>query len=74
MGLDALLTRGRGTMGAMYARSYGSAKQSALGEGASEEQARNYGRAIGGLEAATEKMFSVAKPLKSLLEKVWPTM
>ena len=69
MGLDALLTRGRGTMGAMYARSYGSAKQSALDEGASEEQARNYGRAIGGLEAATEKMFSVAKPLKSLFGK-----
>lgn len=66
MGLDALLTRGRGTMGAMYARSYGSAKQSALDEGASEEQARKYGRAIGGLEAATEKMFAVAKPLKSL--------
>lgn len=69
MGLDALLTRGRGTMGAMYTRSYGSAKQSALDEGASEEQARNYGRAIGGLEAATEKMFSVAKPLKSLFGK-----
>lgn len=66
MGLDALLTRGRGTMGAMYARSYGSAKQSALDEGASEEQARKYGRAIGGLEAATEKMFAVAKPLKAL--------
>lgn len=69
MGLDALLTRGRGTMGAMYARSYGSAKQSALDEGANEKQARNYGRAVGGLEAATEKMFSVAKPLKSLFGK-----
>ncbi len=66
MGLDALLTRGKGTMGALYNRAYGSAKQSALDEGASEKQARNYGRAIGGIEAGTEKMFAVAMPLKKL--------
>ncbi len=69
LGLDAILTRGRGTMAAMYNRAYGSAKQSALDEGASEEQARMYGRAIGGLEAATEKMFSAAKPLQKLYGK-----
>lgn len=69
LGLDALLTRGRGTMGAMYARAYGAAKQSALDEGASEEQARNYGRAMGALEAATEKVGSVAKPLRALYGK-----
>lgn len=66
IGLDALITRGKGTMGAMYNRAYGSAKQSALDEGANEKQARNYGRAIGGIEAGTEKMFAVAKPLKKL--------
>lgn len=66
LGLDAALTRGRGTMAAMYNRAYGSAKQSALDEGANEEQAKIYGKAIGGLEAATEKMFSVAAPLRKL--------
>lgn len=69
LGLDALLTRGRGTLGMAYARGYGSSKQSALEEGASEEQAKLYGRAMGALEAATEKVGSVAKPLRALYGK-----
>lgn len=66
LGLDVALTRGKGTMAAMYNRAYGSAKQSALDEGASEEQAKVYGKAVGGLEAVTEKMWSVAAPLRKL--------
>ena len=69
LGADALLTGGKGTMAAMYNRAYGAAKQSALDEGATEEQAKSYAKASGGLEAATEKMFAVATPLRKLYGK-----
>lgn len=69
LGLDALLTRGRGTTAAMYNRAYGGAKKAAADEGANEEQAKLYGKASGLLEMGTEKMFSVAKPLQKLYGK-----
>lgn len=69
LGLDALLTRGRGTTAAMYNRAYGGAKKAAVDEGANEEQAKLYGKASGLLEMGTEKMFSVAKPLQKLYGK-----
>lgn len=69
LGLDVGLTRGRGTMAAMYNRAYGSAKKTAIDEGATEKQAKLYGQVIGGIEAGTEKISSVAAPLRKLYGK-----
>ena len=69
LGLDVGLTRGRGTMAAMYNRAYGSAKKTAIDEGATEKQARLYGQVIGGIEVGTEKISSVAAPLRKLYGK-----
>ena len=54
------------SLGAMFSRSYGSAYDTAEKEGADPLQATLYGAGIGGIEAGTEKMFAVAKPLKKL--------
>ena len=69
LGLDMGLTLGRGTMVAMYNRAYGSAKKTAIDEGATEKQAKLYGRVIGGIEVGTEKISSVAAPLRKLYGK-----
>ena len=69
LGLDVGLTRGRGTMAAMYNRAYGSAKKTAIDEGATEKQAKLYGQVIGGIEVGTEKISSVAAPLRKLYGK-----
>ena len=69
LGLDVGLTRGRGTMVAMYNRAYGSAKKTAIDEGATEKQAKLYGQVIGGIEVGTEKISSVAAPLRKLYGK-----
>ncbi|MFR2564350.1 MAG: peptidoglycan DD-metalloendopeptidase family protein [Anaerovoracaceae bacterium] len=69
LGLDVGLTLGRGTMAAMYNRAYGSAKKTAIDEGATEKQAKLYGQVIGGIEAGTEKISSVAAPLRKLYGK-----
>ena len=54
------------SLGAMFSRSYGSAYDIAEKEGADTLQATLHGAGIGGIEAGTEKMFAVAKPLKKL--------
>lgn len=54
------------SLGAMFSRSYGSAYDTAEKEGADTLQATLHGAGIGGIEAGTEKMFAVAKPLKKL--------
>ena len=54
------------SLGAMFSRSYGSAYDTAEKEGADPLQATLHGAGIGGIEAGTEKMFAVAKPLKKL--------
>ena len=69
LGLDMGLTLGRGTMAAMYNRAYGSAKKTAIDEGATEKQAKLYGQVIGGIEVGTEKISSVAAPLRKLYGK-----
>lgn len=69
LGLDVGLTRGRGTMAVMYNRAYGSAKKTAIDEGATEKQAKLYGQVIGGIEVGTEKISSVAAPLRKLYGK-----
>lgn len=69
LGLDMGLTLGRGTMVAMYNRAYGSAKKTAIDEGATEKQAKLYGQVIGGIEVGTEKISSVAAPLRKLYGK-----
>ena len=69
LGLDVGLTRGRGTVAAMYNRAYGSAKKTAIDEGATEKQAKLYGQVIGGIEVGTEKISSVAAPLRKLYGK-----
>lgn len=69
LGLDVALTRGRGTMAAMYNRAYGSAKKTAIDEGATEDQAKLYGNIAGGIEVGTEKISSVAAPLRKLYGK-----
>ncbi len=64
MATDALA--GPMSLGAMFSRSYGSAYDTAEKEGADTLQATLHGAGIGGIEAGTEKMFAVAKPLKKL--------
>lgn len=53
----------------MFMRSAGASYNDAKKEGASDEQAYLYGMSTGALEAATEKMSSIAKPLQKLYGK-----
>lgn len=53
----------------MFMRSAGTSYNDAKKEGASDEQAYLYGMSTGALEAATEKMFSIAKPLQKMYGK-----
>lgn len=53
----------------MFMRSAGTSYNDAKKEGASDEQAYLYGMSTGALEAATEKMSSIAKPLQKLYGK-----
>ena len=53
----------------MFARSYGGSMDSAEKEGASGSQAVLYGASMAALETATEKMFSVTKPLEKIYGK-----
>lgn len=69
LGLSADALFGPLSGAAMFSRSYGSAYDRAEKEGASPLQAMLYGASIGGVEAATEKMFGVAKPLRKLYGK-----
>lgn len=71
-GGDALVgaaTGGIGTLPSMYVRAAGSSINEAEKQGADRETAIKYGLAIGGVEVATEKMFSVAKPLEKIYGK-----
>lgn len=54
---------------AMFSRAYGSAYRTAKEEGASHQQAVKYGLTKGAVEAATEKIGSVAKPLQKIYGK-----
>jgi murein DD-endopeptidase MepM/ murein hydrolase activator NlpD len=53
----------------MFSRAYGSAYHTAEKEGADHKQAVKYGLAKGAVEAATEKIGSVAKPLQKVYGK-----
>lgn len=50
----------------LLSRSFGSSYKSAKDEGANDSQAALYGAAAGGLEAASEKLFAIATPLKKI--------
>ena len=69
LGLASDALAGPASMVSMFSRSYGSAYKTAKDEGASDSQAALYGASIGGLEAATEKMFAIAKPLQKIYGK-----
>lgn len=69
LGLASDALAGPASMVSMFSRSYGSAYKTAKDEGANDSQAALYGASIGGLEAATEKMFAIAKPLQKVYGK-----
>ena len=69
LGLATDALAGPFAVGSMFSRSFGSAYDSAEKEGASKGQAMLYGATIGGVEAATEKLFAVAKPLQKIYGK-----
>lgn len=54
------------SMGSMASRSFGAAYDTAKKEGANDTQAALYGASQAAVETGTEKMFTLAKPLKKL--------
>lgn len=60
---------GGSALPAMFLRSYGGSMDSAEKEGASGDQAVLYGVSMAALETATEKMFSITKPLNKIYGK-----
>lgn len=69
LGLASDALAGPASMVSMFSRSYGSSYKTAKDEGATDSQAALYGAAAGGLEAATERLFAVAKPLQKIYGK-----
>ena len=66
LGMATDAATGPFSMGSMASRSFGGAYDTAKKEGASDSQATLYGASQAAVEVGTEKMFSVAKPLKKL--------
>lgn len=66
LGMATDAAAGPFSMGSMASRSFGGAYDTAKKEGASDSQATLYGASQAAVEVGTEKMFSVAKPLKKL--------
>lgn len=60
-----------GSLGSMFARSYGGGYLQAKEEGASDDQAMLYGAATGAIETGTEKMFSVGKAFNRTFGAGW---
>lgn len=66
LGMATDAAAGPFSMGSMASRSFGGAYDTAKKEGANDSQAALYGASQAAVEVGTEKMFSVAKPLKKL--------
>lgn len=69
LGVGSDMMLGPGSMGSMASRSFGGAYDQAKKEGADDSQAALYGFSQAAVETATEKMWSVATPLRKLYGK-----
>ncbi|MDO4486026.1 MAG: peptidoglycan DD-metalloendopeptidase family protein [Bacillota bacterium] len=69
LGLGADALAGPLAIPAMFSRAYGSSYHTAEKEGANKKQASLYAAGAAGLEAASEKLFAVATPLRKLYGK-----
>lgn len=66
LGMATDAAAGPFSMGSMASRSFGAAYDTAKKEGADDTQAALYGASQAAIETGTEKMFSIAKPLRKL--------